>query len=42
MEFQMEQVELKLGRIGQNCNSRVLDKVAGNALKMDTHTRGSG
>ncbi|KAF2633219.1 hypothetical protein BU25DRAFT_380411 [Macroventuria anomochaeta] len=41
MEAQMEQVELKLGRIGQNCNSRVLDKVSGNALKMDTHARGS-
>jgi hypothetical protein len=42
MEAQMDQVESKLGRIGQNCNSRVLDKVSGNALKMDTHARGSG
>jgi hypothetical protein len=42
METQMEQVESKLGRIGQNCNSRVLDKISGNALKMDTRTRGSG
>ncbi|XPS67773.1 hypothetical protein M3J09_000071 [Ascochyta lentis] len=41
METQMELVESNLGRIGQNCNSRVLDKVSGNALKMDTHTRGS-
>ncbi|KAF1343412.1 hypothetical protein EJ07DRAFT_186913 [Lizonia empirigonia] len=41
MEAQMEQVESKLGRIGQNCNSRLLDKVSGNALKMDAHTRGS-
>lgn len=42
MEAQMEQVESTLGRIGQNCNSRLLDKVSGNALKMDAHTRGSG
>ncbi|KAF3045390.1 hypothetical protein E8E11_006213 [Didymella keratinophila] len=41
MEAQMDLVESKLGRIGQNCNSRVLDKVSGNALKMDTHARGS-
>ncbi|KZM25177.1 uncharacterized protein EKO05_0008516 [Ascochyta rabiei] len=41
MESQMEQVESNLGRIGQNCNSRVLDRISGNALKMDTHTRGS-
>ncbi|KAF3033488.1 hypothetical protein E8E12_002125 [Didymella heteroderae] len=41
MEAQMDQVESKLGRIGQNCNARVLDKVSANALKMDTHARGS-
>jgi hypothetical protein len=42
METQIEQVESKLGRVGQNCNSRVLDKVSGNAVKMDVHARGSG
>lgn len=42
METQMEEVESKLGRIAQNCNSRVLDKISGNALKMDTYTRASG
>ena len=42
METQIEQVESKLGRVGQNCNSRVLDKVSVNAVKMDAHARGSG
>ncbi|KAJ8118798.1 hypothetical protein OPT61_g275 [Boeremia exigua] len=41
METQIEQVESKLSRVGQNCNSRILGKVSGNALKMDTHARGS-
>ncbi|KAH6642579.1 hypothetical protein C7974DRAFT_302163 [Boeremia exigua] len=41
METQSEQVESKLGRVGQNCNTRVLDKISGNALKMDTYGRGS-
>ncbi|KAF1926508.1 uncharacterized protein M421DRAFT_67371 [Didymella exigua CBS 183.55] len=41
METQMDQVESKLSRIGQNCNSRVLDKACTNALNMDTHARGS-
>ncbi|KAJ4990634.1 sphingolipid c9-methyltransferase [Stagonosporopsis vannaccii] len=41
MKTQIEQVEAKLGRVGQNCNTRVLDKVSGNVFKMDTYARGS-
>ncbi|KAF2878401.1 hypothetical protein BDV95DRAFT_479898 [Massariosphaeria phaeospora] len=39
MEDRMEQVESKLARMGQNCNSRALDRISNNALNMDTHTR---
>lgn len=42
METQIEEVESKLSCVGQNCNSRVLDKVSGNAIRMDTHARDSG
>ncbi|PSN60294.1 hypothetical protein BS50DRAFT_506710 [Corynespora cassiicola Philippines] len=40
MEVRMEHVESKLSRVGQNCNSRGLDRVTTNANKMDTHNRG--
>ncbi|KAI4649522.1 hypothetical protein J4E93_003842 [Alternaria ventricosa] len=39
MEVRMEQVESRLSRVGQSCNSRGLDKITNNAGKMDTHTR---
>ena len=42
MEVRMEHVESKLSRVGQNCNSRGLDRVTTNANKMDTHNRGRG
>ena len=42
MEVRMEQVETKLSRVGLSCNSRGLERISGNALKMDTHTRGRG
>lgn len=42
MEARMEQVESKLARVGQNCNSRNLERITGNAVKMDTHKRSRG
>ncbi|KAF2797271.1 hypothetical protein K505DRAFT_298672 [Melanomma pulvis-pyrius CBS 109.77] len=39
MEIRMEQVESKLARVGQNCNTRGLDRISSNAMKMDTHNR---
>ncbi|KAL1795833.1 hypothetical protein ACET3X_006057 [Alternaria dauci] len=39
MEVRMEQVESRLSRVGQSCNSRRLDKITNNAGKMDAHTR---
>ncbi|KAI4946520.1 hypothetical protein J4E91_007208 [Alternaria rosae] len=39
MEVRMEQVESRLSRVGQSCNSRGLEKITNNAGKMDTHTR---
>jgi hypothetical protein len=42
MEANMEQVETKLARIAKNCNSRGLDKISGNAIKMDSNTRSRG
>ncbi|RAR02699.1 para-aminobenzoate synthase component 1 [Stemphylium lycopersici] len=40
MEVRMDQVETKLSKVGQSCNSRGLEKIANNAGKMDTHIRG--
>jgi division protein CdvB (Snf7/Vps24/ESCRT-III family) len=42
MEVRMEQVESKLSRVGQSCNSRGLERIATNADKMDTHTWSRG
>ncbi|KAF2264289.1 hypothetical protein CC78DRAFT_580593 [Lojkania enalia] len=39
MEARMEQVEAKLAKIGQNCNSRGLDRTSSNAVKMDIYNR---
>ncbi|KAG9195519.1 hypothetical protein G6011_00640 [Alternaria panax] len=39
MEVRMEQVESRLSRVGQSCNSRALEKITNNAGKMDAHTR---
>ncbi|CAO2648405.1 Nn.00g076720.m01.CDS01 [Neocucurbitaria sp. VM-36] len=39
MEVRMEQVETKLSRVGQSCNSRGLERICGNTVKMDTHSR---
>ncbi|KAH8716885.1 hypothetical protein GQ44DRAFT_624539 [Phaeosphaeriaceae sp. PMI808] len=39
MEVRMEQVESNLSRVGQSCNSRGLDRISSNAVKMETHTR---
>ncbi|KAF1961137.1 hypothetical protein CC80DRAFT_230786 [Byssothecium circinans] len=39
MEVSMERVETKLAQVGQNCNSRNLERIAGNAGKMDAHER---
>ncbi|KAJ4369821.1 hypothetical protein N0V83_005585 [Neocucurbitaria cava] len=39
MEVRMEQVETKLSRLGQSCNSRGLERISGNAVKMDTHSK---
>jgi hypothetical protein len=38
----MEQIESKLAKVGQNCNSRDLEKLSNNAIKMDTYTRSRG
>ncbi|KAJ4287592.1 hypothetical protein N0V90_012295 [Kalmusia sp. IMI 367209] len=39
MEVRMEQVEGKLARVGHNCNSRTLERITNNAVKMDTQKR---
>ncbi|KAF2734858.1 hypothetical protein EJ04DRAFT_465806 [Polyplosphaeria fusca] len=39
MEVRMEQVEAKLAKMGQNCNSRGLDRITDNTTRMDTHNR---
>ncbi|KAF1997228.1 hypothetical protein P154DRAFT_497324 [Amniculicola lignicola CBS 123094] len=39
MEKRMESVESKLARVGQNCNTRVLEKTTGNTAKMEGHKR---
>lgn len=38
----MQQVESKLARVGQNCNSKGLERIASNAEKMDAHNRSRG
>lgn len=38
----MEQVEVRLAKVGQNCNTRNLERIANNAVKMDTHKRSRG
>ncbi|KAF2118996.1 hypothetical protein BDV96DRAFT_643157 [Lophiotrema nucula] len=35
MEVRMEQVEAKLAKVGHNCNSRGLERISSNAVKMD-------
>ncbi|USP80628.1 hypothetical protein yc1106_07902 [Curvularia clavata] len=40
MQVRMDQVETKLSKVGQSCNSRRLERVSNNAEKMDTHVRG--
>ncbi|PVH99378.1 hypothetical protein DM02DRAFT_656433 [Periconia macrospinosa] len=40
MEESMERVETKLARVGQNCNSRSIERIASNAGNMDIHGRG--
>jgi division protein CdvB (Snf7/Vps24/ESCRT-III family) len=42
MEVRMEQVESKLARVGQSCNSRDLERISKNAVTMDTHSRSRG
>lgn len=42
MEVRMGQVETKLSKVGQSCNSRRLEKISNNAGKMDIHTRSRG
>ncbi|KAL5116682.1 para-aminobenzoate synthase, (PABA) [Pleosporales sp. CAS-2024a] len=39
MEVRMHEVESKLARVGQSCNSRGLDKIANNAVKMEANMR---
>ncbi|KAF2826302.1 hypothetical protein CC86DRAFT_467051 [Ophiobolus disseminans] len=39
MEVRMEQVESKLAKVGQSCNSSRLERISKNAVNMDTHTR---
>ncbi|KAH7392983.1 hypothetical protein BKA66DRAFT_411671 [Pyrenochaeta sp. MPI-SDFR-AT-0127] len=39
MEVRMEQVESKLSIVGRSCNSRGLERISGNAVKMDSHSR---
>ncbi|XP_014558050.1 hypothetical protein COCVIDRAFT_25350 [Bipolaris victoriae FI3] len=39
MEVRMGQVETKLAKVGQSCNSRRLEKISDNAGKMDIHIR---
>ncbi|ORY10546.1 hypothetical protein BCR34DRAFT_346800 [Clohesyomyces aquaticus] len=39
MELRMEQVEAKLARVGQNCNSRGVDRILGNAAGLGTQLR---
>ncbi|EOA88452.1 uncharacterized protein SETTUDRAFT_176536 [Exserohilum turcica Et28A] len=40
MEVRMDQVETKLSKVGQNCNSRGLERISNNAGNMDAHIRG--
>ncbi|CAI6333654.1 unnamed protein product [Periconia digitata] len=40
MEENMEQVENKLARIGHNCNSRNIERIASNAGTMEAHKQG--
>ncbi|KAF1937237.1 hypothetical protein EJ02DRAFT_426793 [Clathrospora elynae] len=40
MEVRMEQVESKLSKVGQSCNSRGVERISNNAGKMETHIRG--
>ncbi|RMZ67111.1 Vacuolar sorting-associated 51 [Pyrenophora seminiperda CCB06] len=42
MEVRMGQVETRLSRVGQSCNSRGLERISNNAGKMDTHNRSRG
>ncbi|KAF2471266.1 uncharacterized protein BDR25DRAFT_25111 [Lindgomyces ingoldianus] len=39
MELRMGQVETKLARVGQNCNSRVVDRISRNAAKFNGQIR---
>ncbi|OAL55450.1 hypothetical protein IQ07DRAFT_627560 [Pyrenochaeta sp. DS3sAY3a] len=39
MEVRMDQVESKLSTVGQHCSSRGLERISGNASKMDSHIR---
>lgn len=42
MEEQMQQVEVTLGNAGQRCNSRSLDRIYSNYVKLDKHWRARG
>ena len=42
METRMEQVESKLARVGQSCNTRGLERISNNAGRLETHTRSRG
>ncbi|KAH9882872.1 hypothetical protein J1614_000238 [Plenodomus biglobosus] len=39
MEVRMGEVESKLSRVGQSCNSRGLERISNNAVKLDMHTK---
>lgn len=39
MEENMEQVETTLGKVGQRCNSRAVDRISDNYAKLDKHWR---
>ncbi|KAF2183800.1 hypothetical protein K469DRAFT_667496 [Zopfia rhizophila CBS 207.26] len=39
MEGRMQQVETKMARVGQKCNSRGVDRISNNATRMDNHIR---
>ncbi|OCL10111.1 hypothetical protein AOQ84DRAFT_337951 [Glonium stellatum] len=39
MEGNMEQIETTLGKVGQKCNSRAVDRISDNYAKLDGHWR---
>ncbi|OCK76957.1 hypothetical protein K432DRAFT_334748, partial [Lepidopterella palustris CBS 459.81] len=39
MEGNMQQMETTLGKVGQRCNSRVVDRISSNHAKLDKHWR---